>query len=140
MQRLKAAFYNFRVWLLDKSCKLLGFGDLLATSRDTMRNQQAQIKSLSESLNKYDRGTSLDVRSNLEVVDFEKLGDIVWIKVADARLLRYDTFNQIRDYMRGHGVDRPILLVTKNDVDLVSLSDEDLQKSGLRRMRPNERQ
>lgn len=140
MLNLKARTSTVRIWLLDKACKWLGFGDLLKTSRETMRNQQAQINSLSESLNKYDRGTSLDVRSNLEVIDFEKMGNIVWVKVADARLLRYDTFNQIRDYMRGHGVDRPILLVTKNDVDLVSLSDEDLQRSGLTRMRPHERQ
>lgn len=140
MLNLKARLVTIRVWLLDKTCWVLGFGDLLKSSRDTIHNQTLQIKSLSEAMNKYDRGTSLDVRSNLEVIDFQKLGDIVWVKVADARLLRYDTFNQIRDYMRGHGVDRPILLVTKNDVDLISLSDEDLQRSGLKRMQPHERQ
>ena len=140
LSKLRRAFMVFRLWVVAKTCNLMGFGNILNRANETIREQKKQIESLSEALNKYDRGTSLDVRSNLEVVDFEKLGNIVWVKVADQRLLRYETFNQIRDYMKGHGVDRPILLVTKNDVDLVSLSDEDLQRSGLKRMQPHERQ
>lgn len=135
--RLKFAINRAKMMVHDGLCKLLGINNIY---RIVMKEALLEINTLRNDVKRLDRGNSLDVRSQLELVDFDKLGNIVWIKVADERMLRYDTFNQIRDYMRGHGKDRPILLVTKNDVQLASLTDADLQRSGLRRMQPNERQ
>jgi hypothetical protein len=97
-----------------------------------------EIRTLKSTVARLDRGNSLDVRSQLEVVDFDKIGDIIWVKVADERMLRYEVFSQIKDYLRGHGKDRAILVVTKNDVELAALTDEDLQQSGLKRMLPSD--
>lgn len=134
---LKFYSINIRMWLHDKFCDLFRISN---TYRIVMKEAILEINTLRTALSRVDRDNSLDVRSQLEVVDFSKLGDIVWIKVADDRMLRQATFTQIRDYMRGHGQDRAILLVTKSDVQLASLTDEDLQRSGLKRMQPNERQ
>lgn len=137
MLSLKVKWFQLKLWIHDKVCNLLGLNNVY---RIALRDAAAEISRLRSDVARLDRSTSLSVRDQLEVIDFEKLGNIVWIKVSDERMLRYDTFNQIRDYMRGHGKDRPILLLTKNDVQLASLTDEDLQSAGLTRALPNERQ
>lgn len=131
MLNLKVNFFRLKLWIHDKMCALLKINNVYLIA---LRDASREIAKLRSDVARLDRSTGLDVRSQLSVVDFDKLGDIVWIKVADERMLRYDTFNQIRDYMRGHGKDRAILLVTKNDVQLASLTEADLSSAGLVRM------
>ncbi len=136
-QKLKVMMNQAKMKVHDWFCRLIGVNNVY---RIVMKEALLEINTLRNDVKRLDRTNALDVRSSLDLVDFDKLGDIVWIRVADERMLRYDTFNQIRDYMRGHGKDKAILLVTKNDVQLASLTDADLQRSGLKRMQPNERQ
>jgi hypothetical protein len=130
MQSLKVTIFQIKLWLHDKLCSIMGLNNVY---RITLKDAALEIAKLRADVARLDRNTSLDVRSQLELVDFNRLGDIVWIKVADERMLRYDTFNHIRDYLRGHGKDKAILLLTKNDVQLASLTDADLESAGLMR-------
>lgn len=105
---------------------------------EALNEAKAEIERLSRDVRRLDTKTSLDVRSQMDMLDIDKYGDIVWIRVSDERMLRYDVFNQVRDYLRGHGKDRAILLLTGPNVSVESLSDEDLKRALLRRMTKEE--
>lgn len=122
--------------MFDFICGLLGLDNAY---RIVMNQAVLEIKKLADDVSRLDRKNSLDVRTQLDVVNFDNLGEIVWVKVSDDRMLRYDVFNQIRDYLRAHKKDNSVLLLTGTNVQLISLTDEDLQRSGLKRMAPRER-
>ena len=134
--KLKHKTLNFRVRLFHLACRMLGLRDHY---HDALRDAALEIGRLSAEVKRIDNKNALDVRSSLDVVNFDSLGDVVWIKVTDDRMLRSSVFSQIKDYMRGHGKEHAILVVTKSDVDLRALTDKDLMDCGLRRMLPSER-
>lgn len=102
----------------------------LEAAKITIREQEITIARL-------DRSTSLDVRSSLELLNFETMGEIVWIKVSDDRMLRNDVFNQIRDWMRSNHP-HSILMVTGTNVEFNTLTEQDLENAKLRRLTPEE--
>lgn len=135
MRNLKYKFTRIRLAIHDFIGRILRVHNVYLFA---LKEASLEIARPTSEVARLDKKNAIDVRSQLDVVDFDKLGGIVWIKVADDRMLRYDTFNQIRDYMRSHGKASAILLVTKKDVELVSLTDDDLSSSGLKRMLPND--
>jgi len=133
--QLKLKFNQFRIWLADIVMRMLRVDNLYRTA---LNEAILEIKGLRADVLRLDRKNAIDVRGSLDLINFDSLGEIVWIKVADDRMLRADVFNQIRDYLRGHRKDHSILLLTGSNVELQSLTDDDLQRSGLQRVRPNE--
>jgi hypothetical protein len=155
IQFLSTRFLMIRLWLLD--CVTTGLG-LANASKAALRKAENMlngmksnidflnseletaartIKTQEETIRRIDREASLDVRSNLELLNFEAMGEIIWIKVADDRMLRYDVFNQIRDWMTSHKP-HSILMVTGTNVAFDKLTEEDIQRSHLRRMTKEE--
>jgi hypothetical protein len=132
---LKVNLTIIRLMIFNWTCKALG----MPNYHTALTKAASEIGRLEQALQKIDRRNALDVRSQLDVVNFDKLGGFVWIRVSDERMLRHDVFNQIRDYLKGRQKDPPILMLTGKDIELQSLSDEDLQKAGLRRLTPRER-
>jgi hypothetical protein len=146
----KLKFLMIRVWLFDKVCTLLGlenaYKDLCrrATVQINKLYEEAEylenvIKERDDTIKRLDRNTSLDVRSSLELLNFENMGEIIWIKVSDDRMLRADVFNQIRDWMRTHGKEHSILVVTGTNVTFQTMTEDDLIDARLRRMTQEER-
>ncbi len=147
--RLKYYFAKVRMWMSDKFAQALGVPTIyrlaLSQAAEQLSDLQSQVRwlkadnaRLESTVARLDRGHSLDVRSNLQAIDFDNLGDIVWIKVSDPRMLRAAVFSQIHDYMRSHGKGNSILVVTDDKTELTGLSDSDLQRVGLRRLMSNE--
>lgn len=132
---IRAKTLRLRLWLHDKFCWAFG---IESAYLHAIKQAIDEIATLKRTVARLDRGNSLDVRSQMSMLDIDKYGDIVWIKVSDDRMLRYDVFNQVRDYLRGHGKDRAILILTGNNVEIASLTDEDLKKALLRRMTKEE--
>lgn len=128
--------YGFLVWAFGMQSEFI---DVINRARNEITGLRADKEKLTKQVELHDRGTALDVRSSLGAIDIESLGEIIWITVGDERMLRADVFNQIRDYYNSHGKGHSILLVTGPNVTFKSLSDEDLQKAGLRRLTRIER-
>ena len=105
-----------------------------------LKNTKRSFASATLIIARLDQKHSLDVRSSLDLINFDNMGEIVWIKVADDRMLRYDVFNQIRDWMRSHGKEHAILMVTGTNVTFDSLTEADLEQAQLRRLTPEERE
>jgi hypothetical protein len=99
---------------------------------------EEKVRKLTADIARLDRTAALDVRSSLELLNFENMGEIIWIKVSDDRMLRHDVFNQIRDWMASHGRAHSILIVTGTNVKFEALTDQDLVQARLRRMTQEE--
>jgi len=158
IQNLLLRFLMIRLWVFDVLCRVLflenakdsvlkkaenmltGMKEHVDFLMEKIDEKNKIIKGHEDTIKRLDRSTSLDVRSSLELLPFDKMGEIIWIKVADDRMLRHDVFNQIRDWMRGHGKEHSILLVTGNNMTLETLSEIDLVDARLRRMTQEERE
>ena len=142
MKRLKAFFKDFRIklfYFLADACKMnLDYKEALQEAIFNIKKLSAENAELKITIGRLDQKHSLDVRSNLDLINFDALGEIVWIKVSDDRMLRYDVFSQVKDYMRSHGKSNAILLLTGTNVELKSLTEEDLIQAGLCRVKENE--
>lgn len=140
MRKLKNSLfwrlYAFLVWAFGMRHE---FVETMNRAAKEITGLRADKEKLTKQVALHDRGTALDVRSSLGAIDLESLGEIIWITVGDERMLRADVFNQIRDYYNSHGKGHSILLVTGPNVTFKSLSDEDLQEAGLRRLTRIER-
>jgi hypothetical protein len=101
---------------------------------------QEEIKKLTDDIARLDRTAALDVRSSLELLNFESMGELIWIRVSDDRMLRHDVFNQIRDWMSSHGKGHSVLVVTGTNVTFNTMTEEDLTNARLRRMTQEERE
>lgn len=135
MEKLKVKLKNLRLVIFNFMCRILGLPNYHAA----LMRAAEEIGRLERDVRRLDQKNALDVRSSLDAINFDNLGSVVWIRVSDERMLRHDVFNQIRDYLKGRHKDPPILMLTGKDVDLKGLTDEDLQRVGLQRMKPSER-
>jgi hypothetical protein len=145
-----------RVYLFDWACRIffldnakdavlkraetaiLGMKEHIDFLMTKIEEKKQIIKTHEDTIKRIDRGTSLDVRSSLELLNFEGMGEIIWIKVADDRMLRYDVFNQIRDWMRTHDQAHAVLMVTGTNVQFQTLTEKDLIHARLKRMTKQE--
>ena len=128
--------YSFLVWAFRMRSEFI---ETMSRADSQITDLRADKEKLTKQVELHDRGTALDVRSQLSAIDLDALGEIIWITVGDERMLRHDVFNQIRDYYRSHGKGHSILLVTGPNVTLKSLDQEDLDRAGLRRLSRLER-
>ena len=158
IHQLRLRFLLIRLWVFDKLCSLLFLENAknttLKRTESALTNMKEYVDFLLEKIEQYkvtvktqedkikslDRDNSLEVRSSLELLDFSGMGEIIWIKVADDRMLRHDVFNQIRDWMRSHGKEHSILIATGTNVTFDSLTEQDLVNAQLKRMTPEERE
>jgi len=128
--------YNLLVWLFGMRSE---FVDAMTRAQREITFLRTDKAKLEAQVSKHDRGTALDVRSQLSAIDLDSLGEIIWITVADERMLRQAVFTQIRDYYASHGKGQSIILLTGPNVTLKTLTEEDLLNARLRRMTRKER-
>jgi hypothetical protein len=141
---LKQKLLNIRLNALEYILKAFGLKNYyayhLSRAAEEITALEKQVEGMSRTINSLDQKSSLDIRSQLDLLNLESMGDILWIRTSDPRYLREATFTQIRDYMRSHGKPNCMIILTSDAVKLESLTENDLLKIGLRKLGEDELQ